>query len=257
MLSNGCPMITTGRTPPGRHVGAVLLAGLFSLTSSVAHADAGSAGASDDRVIAWSVTATELATVGAFALHAGTGLRTTAPMLVLDTALVLGLGTAAGLAANRWDLDARAPLAIHGAGWYGLPMFLLGTLVDGRDTRYGSRVGAAAYVLGAAGVVGGLVVGSRVDSSTDLFALLGAPVGGFLAGGVFLGLPLMLVASDSDEATGRLITGAVIGAVFGIGIATYLALRHEDHDVSIARTHSLPMVDVAPGRVAVSFGGAF
>jgi hypothetical protein len=233
-----------------------MLVGLWSLMISVAHADTPTDAAAQRREMSWAITATELAGVGAFALHLGAGIKPTAPIIALDVTAVLGLGTAAAFAAHRWELDERVPLAIHGAGWFGLPMFLLGTLIDGRDTGFGSRVGTAAYVLGAAGAVGGLLVGSRVKSDTGMYTLLGAPVGGFLAGGIFIGLPLMLATGNTNQATGRLTTGAVIGGVFGIGVATFLVLRHQP-EAPVARAGALPILDVAPGRVAVSFGGSF
>ncbi|MBE7450988.1 MAG: hypothetical protein HS111_19475 [Kofleriaceae bacterium] len=104
----------------------------------------------------WGGTALELSTLGVFALNFGTDLVPNhGPGMIINfTPMVIA--PAVGYGAR--NADPALPLAIHGAGWMGVDLFLLGTLIDGRGERDRMRVGAVAWTLGAVGAVAGGVL---------------------------------------------------------------------------------------------------
>jgi hypothetical protein len=208
------------------------------------------------RETAYAVTGSELGMAGMFALHFGARVSSDGLPVTLETFGVLGLGVGAGLAAHYGDWDPRVPQAIHGAGWVGLDLFLLGAMIDGRDQAWGMRAGRFAYSLGAVGAVGGALLGSRITDGTGSGVWLAGPSIGFVGGGLVLGSVLVIGGGvDGDHALGQFATGAVIGGLLGTGVAGYFAFK--DPGRSTLLPTGRPAVDVGGGRMIFSYGGAF
>lgn len=211
--------------------------------------------------IAYGVTAGELAVAGVFYLNFGTRLVPNhGPGMIVNAMPVL-IGPAAG-----WGLrhgDASPALAVHGGGWLGLDMFLLGSLIDGRQERGRMKVGPAAITMGALGAIGGAYVSYRhLDTDRKAStALVAAPLG-FAAGGIVLGGIYVLAGGlDGDKAPSQFATGAIAGLTIGLGVAAYTAFADEGGG-DTARTrrlagHLAPNVETGPRRFIVSVGGAF
>ena len=178
-----------------------------------------------------------------------------------STALTLG----GGYLGHRFDLDPRPALAVHGAVWFGLEGFMLGTLVDGRDQAWGLRVGRTAWTLGAVGAVAGAVVGGRfVDGRDETSVWFGGPTIGFAAGGIVIGGLMVLIGGiDGDTASGQFVTGATVGLTVGLGAATALAI-HGFGDTAPERRRQLaqlarylPRVAARDDRVTLTIAGQF
>jgi hypothetical protein len=236
----------------------VPLATLLTLHAATERANADTAADSRaTRDLSWGVPALELASAGMVAFSFGTRYGGGSVATTVGTVAVLGTGVGATLAAHAWDLDPRGPLMVHGAGWLGLDMFLIGALVDGRDHAWGLRAGRTAYLLGAVGALGGAVLGSQVGAGGGDAWLIGPPVG-FFAGAIVLGTGLVFAGGiDGDHAVGQWTTGAVAGASLGIGVATYLVFRHASGGSPTALPQVTPSLDVAAGRTIFSYGGTF
>lgn len=204
--------------------------------------------------------ALEATMFGVAALNFGTGLIPNhGPGLMLNMAPLV-LGPLAAYGAYKADLDPTPALAIHGAGWLGLDLFMLGALLDGRDESWGLRAGPMAWTLGALGAIAGGVLGATaVDDSDEAIAWMAAPPAGFVAGGLVLGGILVLAGGvDGHDAPGQLTTGALIGTTIGLGVAGVLAYREAggtEPSSAVARLGT--RIDPSPGRVMFSFGGAF
>lgn len=225
------------------------LAFALVLSSSLAAAPARAEPPSE--ALAWGVATGELAVAGVLALNFGTDYPTHGPALIVNFApLVLAGGAAWG--AHATDLDPRPALALHGGAWFGLELFMLGALIDGRDEPFGLRAGTVAWTLGAIGTLAGGVLGATaVDDADRAKVWLGAPGAGFLAGGLVLGGVLVLASGlDGGQAPGRFAVGAAAGLAIGLGAATYYALRDDGDDAT-------PRLDPGPRRFVLSFGGAF
>lgn len=197
----------------------------------------------------YGVTTVELTLAGVFALNFGTKQRI--PVALNLSPLVLAPLAAYG--ADRAELDPTPALAIHGAGWLGLDLFLIGALLDGRDKRWGLRAGKFAWTLGALGTLAGGVVGATaIDGSDESGLWLAAPPAGFIAGGVLIGGILVLAGGvDGDDAPGQFATGAIAGLTIGLTVATVLGYRgFGDTDPGAARVE-------APRRWMVGWGAAF
>lgn len=235
-------------------VAATVAVSAATVTGTAAPARADTRGA-----MIWGGTALELSTLGVFALNFGTDLVPNhGPGMIINfTPMVIA--PAVGYGAR--NADPALPLAIHGAGWMGVDLFLLGTLIDGRGERDRMRVGAVAWTLGAVGAVAGGVLSTRVDPGTETTAFMAAPPAGFAAGGLVLGGILVLAGGlDGDKAVSQFATGATIGLTLGLGAATYLALRDDGGDGgALAHTARLPAPRLEPGRdrFVVSVGGSF
>lgn len=132
-------------------VAATVAVSAATVTGTAAPARADTRGA-----MIWGGTALELSTLGVFALNFGTDLVPNhGPGMIINfTPMVIA--PAVGYGAR--NADPALPLAIHGAGWMGVDLFLLGTLIDGRGERDRMRVGAVAWTLGAVGAVAGGVL---------------------------------------------------------------------------------------------------
>lgn len=192
--------------------------------------------------------------------HVGDGVR-----IPLGIVGMFALPVGAGFAAHRLDLDPRPALAIHGAAWYGLDGFMLGSLIDGRDQAWGLRVGKTAWTLAAIGAVGGAIVGARhVDNDDEATMWFAGPTAGFAAGGLVLGTVLVFAGGlDGDDAPGQFVTGATIGLTVGLGAATALAIRGMG-DASPGRRKQVarllryaPRVAAGPHGAVLAVGGTF
>ncbi len=208
--------------------------------------------------VAYGITTLELSTAGVFGLAFGTQYKMEGPRMLIATAPLV-LAGAAGYGAYALDADPRPALAVHGAGWLGLDLFMLGSLIEGRDKAFGLRAGPLAWTLGGIGAVaGGLVGWFGPDGSRETAAWLSAPAGGFLAGGLVLGGVLVLAGGlDGDKAPGQFTTGALAGLTIGLGAATYFVLRDRAEAPGGTTAHVTPLVEGGPRRFMLSFGGAF
>lgn len=184
--------------------------------------------------MAWGVTTGELATAGIFYLNFGTNtIPNGGPGFAFNfTPMVL----APGVAYLARDADPRPALAIHGAGWLGLDLFLAGTLIDGRAETQRMKIGPVSLTLGAAGaLVGGYYAYTHVDTRRDAGVALLAPGAGFAAGGLFLGGIYVLAAGlDGDKASSQFATGAIAGLSLGLGVAAYVAHTERPPRVPLA-----------------------
>lgn len=223
----------TAMTPPPRSAAARRTLTAAAVTLALVAARPARADTPGDRdawpALAWGLTTAELGTAGvaylAFATRVPVGEG--AGLAINFTPIVLGAGaaTVAGLA----ELSPRPAFAVHGAGWAGLDLFLLGGLVDGRHERDGFRAGRTAWLLGALGAgAGGVLGASQIDGDDARATWMAAPVGGFAAGGLVLGGVLALAARDSDKAPGRFALGATIGLSAGLAAATVVAFTTDD-----------------------------
>lgn len=232
----------------------VLAAAVLAIlaAASPAHADQ-----TPSAAMAWGVTTGELATAGVFYLNFGTDLIPNhGPALAFNfTPMVLAPGVAY-LARNA---DPRPALAIHGAGWLGLDLFLLGTLIDGRAETHRMKIGPAALGLAGAGaLVGGYYAYTRVDTRRDAGAALLAPGAGFAAGGLVLGGIYVLAAGlDGDKAPSQFATGAIAGLSIGLGVATYVAHTERPPRVPLAAAAARLTPLLAPELTGVALSGRF
>jgi hypothetical protein len=209
-----------------------------------------------ENALVWGGTALELSMAGVFALNFGTKLVPNhGPGMIINfTPMVIG--PAVGFGARH--TDPTPALAIHGASWVGLNLFMLGTLIDGRDDRHRMKIGPAAITLGAAGALaGGYLGAARVDRGDETSVFMLAPAAGFAAGGIAIGGMLVLIGGiDGDKAPSQFATGAVAGLTIGLAAATYVALRSDNTTDS---TLALPTPTISPSheRILVSLGGSF
>lgn len=223
----------------------------LAATASSAAADTPS---KHESAIVWGGTALELSMAGVFVLNFGTDLVPNhGPGMIINfTPMVIG--PAVGYGARH--ADPTPALAIHGASWLGLDMFLLGTLIDGRADRHRMKVGTAALTLGAVGALaGGYLGATRIDPGDETSLFMGAPPLGFAAGGIFLGgLYVLIGGIDGDKAPSQFATGAVAGLTLGLGASLVYGMkdRRDPGTATLA-----PRIEPGRDRILVSFGGSF
>lgn len=235
-------------------VAAALAAGLVTLAARPA--------AADDKLsapLAYGALTVELSMTAVTALAFTTPAFTDGPLLAVVGIGTPVLGGGAGYLAYRYDLDPRPVFAIHGAGWAGLDLFMLGALVDGRDQRSGLEIGPAAVTLGAIGVVAGGILGAtQVDTADETTAFLAGAPAGFVVGGIGLGGLLVLIGGiDGDKAAGQFATGAVAGMTIGLGVSSYLAITGKRRTLRRATAGLVPSVQPGRDRLMVSLAGPF
>lgn len=241
------------RFPPMTRVAAAA-----ALAATLAVAPAPAAADEPSAPIAWGGLATELSVAGVFALNFGTDLVPNhgPGMIVNFTPLVIGPVTGWGMR----HVDAGPALAVHGAGWLGFDLFLLGALIDGRAERDRLAVGPAALTLGAVGALaGGYLGATAVDGRDESVAFMGGPPAGFVVGGLVLGGIYVLAGGlDGDKALSQFTTGAVAGLSIGLGVSTLMAYRGFGDTAPVAAAATLTP-RLAPGRdrVLFSVGGSF
>lgn len=208
--------------------------------------------------LAWGVAAGELSTAAVFYLNFGTDLVPNhGPGMIVNFAPML-IAPAVGWGARH--ADPAPAFAVHGAGWLGLDLFMLGSLIDGRGERDRMKVGTAALTLGALGAIGGGILGAtQIGDDDEAAPFLAGPPLGFVAGGVVLGGLLVLAGGiDGDKAPSQFATGAIAGLTIGLGVASYAAFRGGlGGDGKDATSRVTPAVQPGPRRFVVSFGGAF
>ncbi len=234
---------------------ALLIATVVASTPALAAAERPSAAP------VYFATSVEAGFVGMFSLAFGTDLGD-GTVIPAGMAMTLVAPAAIGYAAHRWQLDPAPMLALHGAAWYGADMLMLGALIEGRDQAWGLRAGKLAWSMAGVGAVAGAVIGWRhVDAESESYVWLGAPVGGFVAGGLFLGGLLVLLGGvDGDTASGQFATGATVGLTLGLGAATVMAVRGLDDRprAKLARlARWAPRVAIDHDRLQVSVSGRF
>lgn len=234
-------------------VAVTVIASTTALAAAVAPAAAETAG-KHESAIAWGGTALELSTAGVFLLNFGTDLVPNhGPGMIINfTPMVIG--PAVGYGAR--NADPTPALAVHGGGWLGLDLFLVGTLIDGRADRHRMKVGTAALTLGAVGALaGGYLAATRIDPGSETSLFMGAPPLGFAAGGVFLGgLYVLIGGIDGDKAASQFATGAVAGLTLGLGAATIYAMK-DRRDPGVAAL--APRIEPSRDQIVFSVGGAF
>jgi hypothetical protein len=200
----------------------------------------------------WGIAAAELSGTGCVALRlADTIPSGGAADALLLAPMVVGLGT--GFAAYHWKPDARPALATHGALWSGFDLFLLGTLIDGRDEPGKMRIGTAAWTLGAVGAAAGGFLGATAGYRAPTVWLM-APAVGFMAGLVTGGV---LVATGDGTGNAQRLAGGLIG---GLTVATTAAAIWGYTRPAPAATRGIsltPRLEPGPKRMMVSFGGTF
>ncbi|MBA3464142.1 MAG: hypothetical protein H0T46_29575 [Deltaproteobacteria bacterium] len=205
----------------------------------------------------WGAAGLELGCAGVFAIAFGTDAyesSITAPTLALAP---FALGGGMAYLAYRADLGPTGLIIAHGAIWTGLDLFMLGTLIDGRNDRHRMAIGPVAITLGIAGTLGGGYLASRSRTGTSDSVWLGAAPGGFIAGGLVLGGLLVLAGGiDGDHAASQFTTGAVAGLSIGLGAAIYYTLTHPA-PTSGTSALRFPSIELAHDRTMISYGGAF
>lgn len=205
--------------------------------------------------LAWGLTAGELATAGVLALNFGSDvIPNHGPgMIVNFTPLLVGPALAYG--ADAGGFAATPALSVHGGGWLGLNLFMVGALVDGRDRPFGLRAGKTAWTLGVIGAIGGGLIGATaVNGKDESIAWLAAPPGGFTVGLLLIGGAIVIASGpDGDKAGGQLALGAITGLTLGLGAATYLAYR----GIGDTSTASQSVVPLDGPRRVFSLGGTF
>ncbi len=205
----------------------------------------------------WGITGAEVG----FAVAAGVAARPGATARGAATLVNLtpfALGGAAWYLTNQLEIDASPAFAIHGAGWFGADLFLLGSLIDGRDKPFGLRAGTLAWTLGAVGAVaGGFLGATAIETKNEATLWLAAPIAGFFAGGLVGGGALYTASGfDKEQMRGRFTTGAIAGLTVGLGIATFAALRGGD-TAAVSPISRAVESTPTPRRFMLSFGGAF
>jgi len=208
----------------------------------------------DDAVVplaAWGAASLELSGAAYVALRFGAhAFPEDGPGALAANLAPAVVGAGAAFAAHHWGLDPTPALAAHGAFWTGVDLFVLGTLIDGRDQRDGLRVGPAAWILGAIGTIGGGVLGATVGDRAPE-AWLVAPTAGAM-GGALIGVLWVLLSGDisGDRSAARLTIGVVGGVTAAIATAAIVGAYTEPVEAT-------PRVELGRGRVLASFGGTF
>lgn len=227
-------------------------AAVATLAASAAPAEA--APSKSESAIVWGGTALELSMAGVFALNFGTDLVPNhGPGMIINfTPMVIA--PAVGWGARH--ADPTPALAVHGASWLGLDLFLVGTLIDGRADRHRMKIGTASLTLGAIGALaGGYLAATRVDPGDETSLFMGAPPLGFAAGGIFLGgLYVLIGGIDGDKAPSQFATGAVAGLTLGLGAAAIYGAKDRRPE---GTAQLAPRIEPARDQIVFSVGGSF
>ncbi|MFN0249291.1 MAG: hypothetical protein ACKV2T_20570 [Kofleriaceae bacterium] len=202
-----------------------------------------------DTAYAYGVAVGELSMFGVFAANFSGLWSDDGPAFALNFSPAV-LAPAAGIAAHFGELDARPALAVHGGTWFGVTGFMIGALIDGRETRWQMKPGAFAWSLGAVGAVAGGFLGATAVETRDAGSVwLVAPPLGFVAGGLVLGGILVIAGGVSgNNSIGQFATGAIIGTALGLGAATYFAYYDQPDP--------LPRLQASLGSPTLSDGNA-
>ena len=219
-----------------------------------------SAAAEDKRhgSLAWGMAGLELGSAGDVALAFTTKIHQTSTGTLGLALGVFALGGGMAALAYKEDLGATGPIIAHGAAWSGFDLFLIGTLIDGRNERTRMKIGPTAIGLGIGGTIAGGLFASRSRTGTADSIWLGAAPGGFVAGGLAIGGMIVLATGiDGDKAPSQFALGSVIGLSLGVGFAAWYSSTQQPSASSSARTSLVPTVDIGAGRSMFSYGGVF
>lgn len=210
----------------------------------------------------WGVLGLEAGTAGLFTLAFTTGIgSTSAQASVLGwTPLLLGGGIT--YLAYRADAGRTIPVVIHGAVWTGVDLFLVGTLLEGRNDRDRLKIGKVSLAMGVIGGLGGAALAEWTGRDKDASTVwLGAPVGSALAGGLVLGGILVLAGGvDGDKAVSQLATGTIAGLTLGLGASIYYGVTHPHRakpPAAVGQVSVVPGIQVDHQRTVISFSGTF
>lgn len=209
-----------------------------------------------ESALAWGLLATEASMAGVFSLAFNVkDWPSEGPAFMVNLApLIIGPGAAYG--AYTGVLDPRPAYALHGAATIGLNLFLVGTLIDGRNQEDGRAVGAGAWILGLLGTGAGAWIGAtEVDNPREGVLFFGAPVSGFAAGGI-LGIATSLLAGNTDDLFKYAVYGATAGMTVGVAGSVYFAYS-DPKGPRGTETISVPRLTTDSQRFMMSFGGSF
>ena len=213
--------------------------------------------AADDKrsgTMVWGEAGLELGCAGVFAIAFGTDAYDSSLAAPSLTLAPFALAGGMALLAHRYDLGPSGPVIVHGAVWTGLDLFMLGSLIDGRNDHERLAIGPVGITLGIAGTLAGGYLASRSRTGTSDAVWLGAAPGGFVAGGLALGGLLVLAGGlDGDRAISQFTTGAVAGLSIGLGAAIYYTATHPGGRTSLR----IPSIELSKERTVISYGSAF
>src|SRR5207247_369702 len=112
--------------------------------------------------------------------------------------------------------------------WLGFDMFMLGTLIDGRDVRQRMKIGTTAIALGLGGTIAGGLFASRSRTGTsDSVWLGGAPIGMFAGAFAIGGILVLATGIDGDKAPSQFAIGGIAGMSLGLGVAIWYSQTHQ------------------------------
>ena len=207
--------------------------------------------------VAWGVAGLELGVAADFALAFTTDVHKSGAATTGLAFGVFALGGGMALLSYKADLGATGPVVVHGAVWAAADLFVLGSLIDGRNERDRLKIGPTAIVLGSAGLISGGIFAYRSRTGTADSIWLGAAPGGFLAGGFAIGGILVLASGlDGDKAVSNFAIGGVAGLTIGLSAAIWYTTTQQPSRAS-SRSALLPSVGIGDGRTMFSYGGTF
>lgn len=218
------------------------------------------AAAEDKRsgTIAWGVAGLEVGMAADFTLAFTTKVHSTSGGTLATALGVMALGGGSALLAYKADLGAAGPVITHGAVWMGADLFILGSLIDGRNERHRLKIGPTSIALGIGGTIAGGLFASRSRTGTADSVWLAAAPGGFIAGGLAIGGMIVLIGGlDGDKAVSQFAIGGIAGLSIGLGAAIWYTTTQQPAPSSAARTSLVPTVDIGDGRTMFSYGGSF
>lgn len=206
--------------------------------------------------VAWGVAGLELGMAGDFTLAFTTKVHSSSGGTLAAALGVFALGGGMAYLSYKADLGPTGPLVGHGAVWGGVDLFILGSLIDGRDDRHRLKIGPTAITLGIGGTIAGGLLAYRSRTGTADTVWLGAAPGGFLAGGLAIGGMIVLIGGlDGDKAMSQFAIGGLAGLSIGLGAAIWYSSTHQPTSGSSATL--VPSIGVRDGVTMFSYGGAF
>lgn len=211
-------------------------------------ASASEARADEHGGVAYGIAGAEVATVGTVAIHLLTKSSPGRGVGLALNFLPIVVGVGSGILGETQDLDARPPLAFHGAVVGGFSLLAIGASFDGRHAPNGVKLGATSLTLGVVGAVGGAYfAATRVETTSEAIAVGVAPFAGAFAGAITFAI-VHFFDDVGPRATGRLVR--FTGAGMFLGTVGSFAYAFKD------RSEPESTMRVAPPRM-LSFGGAF
>ncbi len=186
-------------------------------------ASAGEARADEHGGVAYGVAGAEVAAVGMVAIHVFTDSSPGKGVGLAVNFLPIVVGVGSGILGETQDLDARPPLAFHGAVVGGLSLFAIGASIDGRKAKNGVRLGATSLTLGTLGAVGGAYfAATRVETTNEAIAVGVAPFVGAFGGSIMFAI-VHFFDDTGPRGGGRLLrytgAGMLLGTVVSFAYA--------------------------------------